>query len=114
MILDGSRMTGGNGVQRRVSHSRREILPEHADASAGSVQKDRKGLPSTYGKAIGELFGIVPGRTLQDIPTGHVTRVIPVIVVQDQALLLSGHQLVAESAVSTDDALLRIDAQASP
>lgn len=37
-------------------------------------------------KAIGELFGIVVGRTLQDIPTEHVTRVVPVIVVQDQAL----------------------------
>jgi len=37
-------------------------------------------------KAIGELFGIVVERTLQDIPTEHVTRVVPVIVVQDQAL----------------------------
>jgi hypothetical protein len=37
-------------------------------------------------KAIGELFGIVAGRTLQDIPTEHVTRVVPVIVVQDSAL----------------------------
>lgn len=35
---------------------------------------------------IGELFGIAPGRTLKDIPTEHVTRVIPAIVVQDQAL----------------------------
>jgi hypothetical protein len=37
-------------------------------------------------KAIGELFGIVAGRTLQHVPTGHVTRVVPVIVVQDAAL----------------------------
>jgi hypothetical protein len=35
---------------------------------------------------IDELFGVVPRRNLQNIPTGHVTRVIPVIVVQDQAL----------------------------
>ena len=37
-------------------------------------------------KNIEELFGIVPGRNLQNIPTQHVTRVIPVIVVQDQSL----------------------------
>ncbi len=37
-------------------------------------------------RAIDELFGIVPGRKLKEIPTDHVTRVIPVIVVQDQAL----------------------------
>lgn len=37
-------------------------------------------------RAIEELFGIVPGRKLKEIPTEHVTRVIPVIVVQDQAL----------------------------
>ena len=35
---------------------------------------------------IGELFGIVPGHQLQNISTNHITRVIPVIVVQDQAL----------------------------
>jgi hypothetical protein len=35
---------------------------------------------------ITDLFGVVPGRALQNIPTGDVTRVIPVIVVQDQAL----------------------------
>lgn len=39
---------------------------------------------------IRELFGIVPGRNLQKIPTGHITRVIPVIVVQDQALRSMG------------------------
>ena len=37
-------------------------------------------------RAIGELFGIVPRRKLKGIPTEHVTRVVPVIVVQDQAL----------------------------
>jgi hypothetical protein len=37
-------------------------------------------------RSISELFGIVPGRKLQQISTGHVTRVIPVIVVQDRAL----------------------------
>jgi hypothetical protein len=37
-------------------------------------------------KKIDELFGIVPRRQLRDIPTAHVTRVIPAIVVQDQAL----------------------------
>jgi hypothetical protein len=36
--------------------------------------------------AIGELFGITPGRKLKDVPTDRVTRVVPVIVVQDQAL----------------------------
>ncbi len=35
---------------------------------------------------IGELFAINPGRKLKDIPTEHITRVIPAIVVQDQAL----------------------------
>jgi hypothetical protein len=35
---------------------------------------------------IGELYAIVPGRKLKEIPTEHVTRVIPMIVVQDQAL----------------------------
>jgi hypothetical protein len=37
-------------------------------------------------KNLDDLFGINPKRQLRDIPTTHVTRVIPVIVVQDQAL----------------------------
>jgi hypothetical protein len=37
-------------------------------------------------RSISELFGIVPGRKLQGVLAGHVTRVIPVIVVQDRAL----------------------------
>jgi hypothetical protein len=41
-------------------------------------------------RKIGELFGMLPGRRLKDIPTAHVTRVIPVIVVQDQALRALG------------------------
>lgn len=37
-------------------------------------------------QGISELFGATPGRQLRDVPTNHVTRIVPVIVVQDQAL----------------------------
>jgi hypothetical protein len=39
---------------------------------------------------LGALFGISSGQRLEGIPTEHITRVIPVIVVQDQALRAMG------------------------
>jgi hypothetical protein len=39
---------------------------------------------------IGELFGMGSERTLEGIPTSHITRVIPIIVAQDQALRSPG------------------------
>lgn len=84
VILDGSRMVameykgGFLTLDAKYSLNMRTLLRDLYKKIAKACRQ--------LAKAIGELFGIVPGRTLQDIPTGHVTRVIPVIVVQDQAL----------------------------
>jgi hypothetical protein len=65
-------------LDAKYSMNLRNLLRElHKKISKGCRQLARN---------IGELFGIVPAHQLENISTDHITRVIPVIVVQDQAL----------------------------